>query len=93
MENKEPYEFKAARLRYLIHRRGWRLNSGISELAALFEDAQVSDYAKASCYVSMLEYAGVHNDPMARLACLRVSENAQKSLNTVQEILLTTQPA
>lgn len=92
-EGKEPYERKAARLRYLVHLRGWRMNSASDEIALLFADEEVSDYAKASCYVAMLEYAGMYKDPSARLVCQRVSSSAQKSLSLVQELLLEAQPA
>lgn len=78
-EGKEPYDKKAARLRYLVYRLSWRLYSGSEEIVKLFNDPEASDYAKSASFTVIHEYAFKHNDPQALALCQQIQEPAKKA--------------
>lgn len=78
-EGKEPYDKKAARLRYLVYRMSWRLYSGSEEIVKLFNDPEASDYAKSTSFAVIHEYAFKHNDPQAFALCRQIQEPAKKA--------------
>lgn len=78
-KGKEPYDSKAARLRYLVYRQSWRLYLGSEEIIKLFNDPVVSDYAKSASFIEIHEHAFKHNDPQAFALCQQVQEPAKKA--------------
>lgn len=78
-EGKEPYDSKAARLRFLVYRQSWRLYLGSEEIVKLFNDPVVSDYAKSTSFTVIHEFAFKHNDPQAFVLCCQIQESAKKA--------------
>lgn len=78
-EGKEPYDSKAARLRFLVYRQSWRLYLGGEEIVKLFNDPVVSDYAKSASFIEIHEYAFKYNDPLALALCRQIQEPAKKA--------------
>ena len=78
-EGKEPYDSKAARLRFLVYRLSWRLYSGSEEIVKLFNDPVVSDYAKSASFAVIHENAFKYSDPQAFAVCCQIQESAKKA--------------